>query len=647
MGEYPGFADYIVCTMNRLVRRNIAGLKPSARGAFLQDIRTRLTVAIVLVTLCVSLLGLIFNLAHDAYRIRQSTVEANLVRLKALRIDFVKVIAGYSPDAAAELVDRLSSFSDIRNLLLHDNDGRHVFRYDRERADVLDLHSLVNFSDSSAIVHSSDGLLLHHTVTYEGNRNGWVTIRVSTAELQDRLKAYSITVLLLVIGTAIIAIVLSVLVGHYFTKPIRSLAAFTRRVSESRDFDQRVHTREGGDVGDLYNGINAMLKEISAAEREIHRLNESRMRGLIESSLDGAITMSADGLITYWGKQNIKIFGWLEDEALGQPLEDLIIPERFRKQHREGLQRFLSSGEASIIGQRLEVSGLHRGGHEVPIELSLSANREKQGWVFNAFIRDLTEIRETEQGLRDAQSQLLSRERLAAVGQLTATVAHELRNPIGTISNSIYTLNRKLGDQDSEIAGLVERVERNVQRCNLIISELLNFTRDRKLTLQPIPIDDWLGRLLDGYECPEQVELLRTLSSGEVVPVDVAYFESAIVNVLDNAVHAVLEQYPEGGGRIEVEVVAEDGRIAVVVSDNGPGVAARDIEQVMEPLYSSKVYGVGLGLPTAKKIMEKHGGELIMEANDGGGARVYLWLSAEQVPEGKTVYLTMRQKFIP
>jgi signal transduction histidine kinase len=109
------------------------------------------------------------------------------------------------------------------------------------------------------------------------------------------------------------------------------------------------------------------------------------------------------------------------------------------------------------------------------------------------------------------------------------------------------------------------------------------------------------------------------------ISIDVAYFESAVINVLNNAVHAAQEQHP-GGGRVEVATLAENGRVGVAISDNGPGIAAGDRDRVFEPLYSTRVYGVGLGLPTVKKIMEKHAGEVCLDSGPDGGARVILWL---------------------
>lgn len=223
------------------------------------------------------------------------------------------------------------------------------------------------------------------------------------------------------------------------------------------------------------------------------------------------------------------------------------------------------------------------------------------------------------------QQQLLRKERLATVGQLTATVAHELRNPMGTVQNTLYLLARKLSGEDPDTVGLVERIDRNIKRCDVIITELLDFTRDREVLLVPTVIDSWLARLLDKYEFPRGVELVRRLTTGARVPIDIAYFKSAVINILNNAVHAAQEQHP-GGGRVEVGSVVEKGRVGVVISDNGPGVAVENRERVFEPLYSTRVYGVGLGLPTVKKIMGKHAGEVCLDSDPAGGTRVTLWL---------------------
>ena len=613
--------------MNGAPFGHTARLKTS-KWHFSPGIRTRLVFAILLVTLTVSLIGLSMNAQRDITRMRQATVAALLLRLATMRVDFVKVLTDREPESAIELVDELNLYEDIHHIVLRDNNGRVVFRYNFHEDETHDLPEFIKPDNSSAIIYGDDNILMHHTVMYGGKRYGWVSIWVDAVDIKQQYRAYTLTAVLLMIGAFFITLVLAVLAGHYFSRPIRKLAEFVGSVSRDHDFSRRLAAGQKGEIGELYDGVNVMLDEIAAAEGEIRRLNESRIRNIIESAMDGVISINRAGGITYWSKQAENIFGWSEKEVLGHPFADTIIPERFRQKHYESLKR-LEFNEKSTLNRRILVEGLHRDGHEMPLEVSLSAIKQHGDWILNAFVRDLGEQRRAEQEMRDMQKRLLRKERLATVGQLTATVAHELRNPMGSIQNTLYLLTRKLAGEAPDTVVLLERISRNIKRCDLIVSELLDFTRDREIRPVPTVIDSWLARLLDRYDCPDGVELVRKLTTGVRVPVDIAYFESAVINVLNNAVQAAVDKHP-GGGRVEVNTVFENGRIGVVISDNGSGIAAEDSERVFDPLYSTRVYGVGLGLPTVKKVMEKHAGEVSLESGPEGGARVILWLKIDE-----------------
>jgi PAS domain S-box-containing protein len=618
--------------MKAVPPRQTAGLKTS-NWRFSPGIRTRLVIAILLVTLTVSLIGLVLNAQRDMVRARQVVIENLITRLAAMKVDFVAVLTDQAPESAIELVDELNIYDDIHHIVLRDNNENVVFRYNfHNNFHGAEDHKLPDFiapDQSSAIIYSDDNILMHHTVMYGGMRYGWVSIWIDAVDVKQQYKTYTLTALLLMIGAFLITLVLAALAGHYFSRPILNLVKFIRYVSHHHDFSRRLVTGQKGEIGDLYDGVNVMLDEIAVAEDEIRRLNESRLHGIIESSMDGVISINSDGEITFWSRHAEKIFGWSSKEALGRLVTETIIPERFRQQHEDGIQKLVASSKKRLLNRRLLTAGLHQDGHEVPVEISLSAVRIGDGWVFNAFVRDLTEQKIAEKEKRDMQSLLLRNERLATVGQLTATVAHELRNPMGTIQNSLYMLTGKLTVKSPDTDGLIERINRNIRRCDTIISELLDFTRDRDLMLVPTVIDSWLVRLLDGYDWPDGVELVRHLATGARVFIDTSYIESAVTNILNNAVQAAVEKHP-GHGRIEVETVFEKGRLGMVISDNGAGIAAEDSERVFEPLYSTRVYGVGLGLPAVKKIMDRHGGEVSMDSSPGGGVRVTLWLKMDR-----------------
>ncbi len=135
-------------------------------------------------------------------------------------------------------------------------------------------------------------------------------------------------------------------------------------------------------------------------------LAEPSWAAVVDAALDAVVTMDDDGRVTSWNAEAVRIFGWTREEAIGHQLADLIIPEPVRPRHREGLQRFLATGEGPILGRRIRVAGLHRSGGEIPLELTVSPLRQGARWQFCAFIRDLSPSQQTEETLRATEHRL-------------------------------------------------------------------------------------------------------------------------------------------------------------------------------------------------------------------------------------------------
>ena len=232
------------------------------------------------------------------------------------------------------------------------------------------------------------------------------------------------------------------------------------------------------------------------------------------------------------------------------------------------------------------------------------------------------------QRIADWQEALVRQERLAALGQLTATVSHELRNPLGAIRVSFFVIQQRLGGKGLGVEPALERIERSITRCENIIGDLLDFSHPRTMQRQPIEIDPWLASLLDEYELPGHVELCRRLAAAATVSLDQEHFRRCVLNLLNNACQAM----PDSTGRLTVATGVEDGRVAVRVTDTGCGIAAEELERIFEPLYSTKSFGVGLGLPVIKQIVAGHGGSVEVQSQPGRGTTFTLWLPAEPHP---------------
>jgi signal transduction histidine kinase len=246
-------------------------------------------------------------------------------------------------------------------------------------------------------------------------------------------------------------------------------------------------------------------------------------------------------------------------------------------------------------------------------------------------LEDLVKQR-TEQ-LEIAQQELVQKERLAVLGQLTATVSHEIRNPLGTVANSLYLLKDSLqGDAFSHLARPLQLAERNVERCDSIISDLLDFSRQRKIEKETFAIDEWLAELLDELTFPADVSCHWLLNSQAVASIDKERLRRVLVNVITNALQA-MEEVSVTDRTLEIKTRDVDGRCEINVRDTGVGMSEEVMARIFEPMFSTKNFGVGLGVPIIKNIMEGHGGDVVYQSSPNKGTTVTLWLPSVQSHE--------------
>jgi len=229
--------------------------------------------------------------------------------------------------------------------------------------------------------------------------------------------------------------------------------------------------------------------------------------------------------------------------------------------------------------------------------------------------------------LKATQAELLRQERLATLGQLTATVSHEIRNPLGTIRASAFTVDRKTRDKDLGVERALDRIQRNITRCDNIIAELLDYTRLHNLEFKTLHFDEWLHHLLDEQTIPEVITLVRQLSAGVEVSLDPERFQRVIINLVDNAYQAMLEYDTIDNLQIlSIKSDVIDRQLRLSIADTGSGIPPDVMPHIFEPLYSTKGFGVGLGLPIVKEIIKQHAGKIEITSETGQGTEVTLWL---------------------
>lgn len=254
--------------------------------------------------------------------------------------------------------------------------------------------------------------------------------------------------------------------------------------------------------------------------------------------------------------------------------------------------------------------------------------------VVNRFVtenrRQAQTLAETNRRLEQIQEEARRAERLAALGQLSAGLAHEIRNPLGVIKGSAEMLNKKLQATDTVTAELAGYISSEVNRLNTIVSRFLDFARPHELDLHPQEIPGLVDRALKAVRdrWPEaQVQVERHYAENlPLVPVDGDLCEQVFTNLFLNAYEAMGSK----GGKLQVRIAVahSDGRpgVEVEVEDSGPGVLPELRGQIFNPFFTTKTSGVGLGLSIVSKIVDDHRGRIRLASEPGKGAcfRVFL-----------------------
>jgi signal transduction histidine kinase len=310
-------------------------------------------------------------------------------------------------------------------------------------------------------------------------------------------------------------------------------------------------------------------------------------------------------------------------EAVGDPqayIRDRL--EAHQRANGEPIEQQLSDGRwMEIREQRTQVGGIVQFRRDITArkraEEELAKHRER--------LEELVEDRSRE--LEAAQREVVRNERLAAIGQLTGTVSHELRNPLGTIRSSFAIVGTHLQTAHGPVARALERIERNIDRCVTIIDELLAYTRVRDMHLEAVAIDDWLTELVVDEDVPHAISVVLDCQSGRDVLVDRERLRRAVLNLLQNAWQALTESEHDClQATVAISTRVVDGRLALAVADNGPGIPEDIRERIFDPLFSTKSFGVGLGLPLVRQVVEQHGGDISVDTALDEGTTITLTL---------------------
>jgi signal transduction histidine kinase len=230
--------------------------------------------------------------------------------------------------------------------------------------------------------------------------------------------------------------------------------------------------------------------------------------------------------------------------------------------------------------------------------------------------------------LAAAHDQLVRQERLAAIGQLASTVGHELRNPLGVISNAVYLLRGDLGPHPTQPAQRhLATAEREVSAATVIVSDLLEFAREREPAFSDVDMTTVVDEVLSILPPPTGITVAREGDTTVVARVDRDMVRQVLLNLIGNGYQAMPD-----GGHLTVSVTAASGTVQTKVRDDGVGMTDEVQQHLFEPFFTTKARGVGLGLAVSKRIIEAHGGTIVASSEVGAGTEFTVLLPAIGAP---------------
>ena len=344
----------------------------------------------------------------------------------------------------------------------------------------------------------------------------------------------------------------------------------------------------------------------------------------VESLMSGLLTTDPACRVTSFNQEAERIVNMSRAEAIGLHMDEII----------PGLERLIEGSQENVTSARARMPYHNRAGQALHLGIGSYVLRDGEGAASGHVVifQDVSDVVQMEQDLRRS-------ERLAAVGELSASIAHEIRNPLAAISGSIQVMRDYIDDGAGESKPLMEIAEREIDRLNALITDFLQFARPGRANLEPVAISEAVDDVLEMFGSADPGRVRVDVEEGLAVYADAGQLRQVLWNLLINADQAM----PEGGvigvaAQAISEVPAQDpnseGRMEntdpiswaeISVMDRGVGIPDAAVDRVFDPFFTTKRDGSGLGLATVHRIVEDHGGTVRLETSSENWSTV-VWV---------------------
>ena len=422
-----------------------------------------------------------------------------------------------------------------------------------------------------------------------------------------------------------------------FEKRIRALFCDTQqtsfeevRLKNGKTLEQ--YTSPVIDAEGQFYGRIWQYRDITAERRSdlALRMSESRKDAILNSALDAIITIDQYSSIVEFNPAAERIFGYTQDEVLGMPMSEMIVPPKYREAHNKGMEHFLKTGEGPVLRKRIEIVGMRSSGEEFPIELAITPLVVDNFQYFTAYVRDITERKETEKDLIDAKD--MAEQSARAKEQFLANMSHEIRTPLNAVIGLSHLLHDTILTEKQNL--YLSGIKYSADNLLALINDILDFTKidAGMIELEQIPFE--LNPLIQSlvsshlFSAQKKGVALNTTIDPEI-PKSLIGDPYRLSQILGNLLSNAVKYTHQGDVCLSVELdYANKNDVVIVfsVKDTGIGIPAEKVDLIMDAFVQAssdvtRIYGgTGLGLSIVKELTELQAGTIEIESKEGVGS---------------------------
>jgi PAS domain S-box-containing protein len=614
-------------------------------------------------------------IAYDLFTFRASIVYNLSIQAQIIGSNSVSALAFNDPQSAGTTLSALKAAPNILSAGIYSVDGRPLATYGHNGEGQMPALPSIPRGQNETYWFKGGEVVVARSIVFQGKPAGTVYIRSDLRQLNARLRRYAIIAAVVLAASLLAALLVSRVIRKSTSEPIVHLAELARIVSRDKDYSVRATpTNNRDELSILIDAFNDMLSQIQESDADLQtahakleqrvqertvelteanehlrqevterekteeslRASEERFRSLAEAASDAILSADSEGNIIFFNRAAEQTFSYSVAEIIGRPLT-VIMPARFHAAHLQGLNRFLRTGEARVIGKTVELAGRKKDGTEFPIELSLSSWKTNEGIFFTGILSDITERKQAEEALERHRIDLArSNVELAAANKelesFSYSVSHDLRAPLRSIDGFSQALLEDCADRlnDREKDHL-NRVRRATQRMGILIDDLLNLSRVTRTEMHIKRFD------ISALACSLAADLQTAHPTRRVefriehrleAVADPGLLQNVLENLLGNAWKFTSKR---ASACIEFGQVHLNGTSAYFVRDNGAGfdqAYSQRLFGAFQRLHTGSEFpGSGVGLATVQRIIHRHGGRIWAESAVDKGATFYFTLA--------------------